>query len=307
MPAHRQRPALVLAVLASLLLSACARRNDDDDDDERDDDSQQEDATPAIPLDELHVIGFGDSVTTGYCSSPGKSYFELLLDNDDDAYPAFAGRDLRSRFAAVTDNNKALDGATSCDFSDGGIRAVLQADPDTSKPTVLLVTLGGNDLIHDYGCGNPHECAAYCADLEDATVWAQGFKERMLGFFRAADEEIDGELFVFIGTIYDPTDGIGDIENASIPLPPWPDGLEVLELYNRTIADIASQVGATLVDVHAAMLGHGLHYNDESHPRYDATDPSYWYCANLEDPNDKGYAAIREAFWTSVAVRLNLE
>lgn len=294
---------LAVAALALAAAPACLPTRDDAADPK----GSPEGPTPVIPLDELHVIGFGDSVTTGYCSSPGHSYFEMLIENDDDLHPSFAGRDLSTRFGAVTENNKAVDGATSCNFTEQGIRAALQSDTETGKPTLVLITLGGNDLIHDYSCANPHECAGYCADLADATEWAANFKDRVLGFIQAADDEIDGEMFVFIGNIYDPTDGIGDIENASIPLPPWPDGLDVLALYNQTIDEIAETAGATVVDMRGAMLGHGLHYNDESHPQYDADDPSYWYCANLEDPNDKGYAAIREAFWVAIAGRLGLE
>ena len=29
---------------------------------------------------------------------------------------------------------------------------------------------------------------------------------------------------------------------------------------------------------------------------YDALDPHYWYYANLEDPNERGYDAIRRLF-----------
>ena len=44
------------------------------------------------------------------------------------------------------------------------------------------------------------------------------------------------------------------------------------------------------------MLGHGIHCRDTSNPHYDASDPTYWYYWNLEDPNERGYDAIRRAF-----------
>jgi lysophospholipase L1-like esterase len=273
--------------------------------DDRDDD-EQEQLEPVIPLDEVHVLGFGDSVTVGYCASPGKSYVELLIENDDDDYPDYAGRDLSSIFGSVTDNNKAINGSTSCDYSEELIRGAVRQDQDTSKPTILLITLGGNDLIHDYSCANPRECHAYCADLADAEIYAANYKQRMIEFINAIDDEVEGPLFTFIGNIYDPTDGVGDIENASIPLPDWPDGIDVLALYNTTIAEIAAETGSHLVDVHGAMMGHGIHYNDQSHPNYSADDPSYWYCANLEDPNDKGYSAIRDAYWEKIETVLQL-
>ncbi|MBI2923747.1 MAG: hypothetical protein HYY18_22035 [Planctomycetes bacterium] len=51
-----------------------------------------------------------------------------------------------------------------------------------------------------------------------------------------------------------------------------------------------------LVDIHAALLGHGIHCRQKWHRHYDAKDPHYWYFGNLEDPNDRGYDAIRRVF-----------
>jgi len=57
------------------------------------------------------------------------------------------------------------------------------------------------------------------------------------------------------------------------------------------------------VDVHDIFLGHGIHCRDKSNPHYDAKDPGYWYYWNLEDPNVRGYDAIRRAYlkkWAEV-------
>jgi hypothetical protein len=51
-----------------------------------------------------------------------------------------------------------------------------------------------------------------------------------------------------------------------------------------------------LVDIHALFLGHGIHCRDHWNKYYREDDPHYWYFANLEDPNDRGYDAIRRAF-----------
>ena len=51
-----------------------------------------------------------------------------------------------------------------------------------------------------------------------------------------------------------------------------------------------------MVDVHAALLGHGLHCRDSASPHYHPEDPTYWLYLNLEDPNRRGYDAIRRAF-----------
>ncbi|OGQ89042.1 MAG: hypothetical protein A2289_18685 [Deltaproteobacteria bacterium RIFOXYA12_FULL_58_15] len=256
--------------------------------------------------DAIHIIGFGDSVTDGFCATSGLSFFELLIQNNNGIYPQWRGRDLRSHFASVTSNNQAISGSASCDYSTSDITYVLQQDPHTWKPTVVVITLGGNDLIHNYNCSSPGECHAFCSSLAAATSWADNYRQRMIGFIQAAKASITGPTYILLANIYDPTDGVGDIENAGVGLPPWPDGFDVLALYNQQIEQIALATGAVLVDMRAAMLGHGIHFDDRSNPYYDAGDPTYWYCQNLEDPNDRGYHAIRAAFWQAIEETLRL-
>jgi hypothetical protein len=51
-----------------------------------------------------------------------------------------------------------------------------------------------------------------------------------------------------------------------------------------------------VVDVHEALLGHGLHCRDRQHPHYRAANPTFWYFLNLEDPSRRGCDAIGRAF-----------
>jgi hypothetical protein len=45
--------------------------------------------------------------------------------------------------------------------------------------------------------------------------------------------------------------------------------------------------------VHAVFLGHGIHCDQPWRATYQSRDPGYWLYGNLEDPNDRGYDAIR--------------
>jgi hypothetical protein len=49
-----------------------------------------------------------------------------------------------------------------------------------------------------------------------------------------------------------------------------------------------------VVDLHSAFLGHGIHCTQFWAKHYAARDPHYWYHFNLEDPNERGYDAIRK-------------
>jgi hypothetical protein len=39
-----------------------------------------------------------------------------------------------------------------------------------------------------------------------------------------------------------------------------------------------------------------MHCRDRSNPAFHPQDPTYWYFFNLEDPNLRGYDAIRRLF-----------
>lgn len=172
----------------------------------------------------------------------------------------------------------------------------------TAKGIVVLST-GGIDLIHDYGSNPPRDGALYGASWADGQRYAAAFRQRLEKMFDAITARFPGGCEIFVCTIFDPTDGVGDIENVNIvlrlfkPLPAWPDGLRIHAEFNRHIREAAAaRPNVHVVDVYRALLGHGLHCRDKKNPHYDAADPTYWYFVNLEDPNRRGYDAIRRAF-----------
>jgi hypothetical protein len=48
-------------------------------------------------------------------------------------------------------------------------------------------------------------------------------------------------------------------------------------------------------------LGHGIHCTQPWQVHYRRHDPHYWYAWNLEDPNIRGYDAIRRLFLIEIA------
>jgi len=91
------------------------------------------------------------------------------------------------------------------------------------------------------------------------------------------------------------TDGVGDASTAG--LPDWPDAVKLLAAYNRIIHRCAERRESVhLVPIHAEFLGHGIHCRDSWREHYRRDDPHYWYYDNLEDPNARGYDAIRRLF-----------
>lgn len=108
-------------------------------------------------------------------------------------------------------------------------------------------------------------------------------------------DHFPGGCQIFLANIFDPTDGAGDVEHAG--LPPWEDGLKVLTAYNDVIERCRRQHPFVhVVDLHGALLGHGIHCTQFWGAHYDWKDPHYWYFVNLEDPNERGYDAVRRLF-----------
>jgi hypothetical protein len=56
-----------------------------------------------------------------------------------------------------------------------------------------------------------------------------------------------------------------------------------------------------VVPVHDTFLGHGIHCRKFWRPNFRAADPCYWYLDNIEDPNDRGYDALRRVFLNAIA------
>jgi lysophospholipase L1-like esterase len=248
----------------------------------------------AWSTNEFVLVGIGDSVTAGFGASDKHGYFDLLLQNDDARYPDMQGRDLRHVLPSLTHRNLSVSYTVSEEHLDQlpGVKA-----RPASVRGIVVVTTGGNDLIHDYGRSAPRDGAMYGCTYKQALQWKENFRVRLKAIVNGLIKKFPGGCEVFLGNIYDPTDGVGDIEHAHLALPAWPDGLKVLPLFNDIIAETCgSYTNVHLVDFHAAFLGHGIHCTDRRNQNYRKEDPYYWYFDNLEDPNDRGYDAIRRLF-----------
>lgn len=232
-------------------------------------------------------VGIGDSITRGFGARPGYSYFARLVVNPADEFPEMSALCLSRVFPRIDVRNVSENGTTS-DEHVAQIASLPRADAETLG--VLVMTTGGNDLIHNYGRSTPRECAMYGATMEQARPWIEAFEKRLDGMLKAVEERFAGGCHVFLGTIYDPTDGRGDIEAAGFPA--WPDGLVILAAYNGVIRRVASRHASThVVDLHGLFLGHGIRERGERR----------WYHGNVEDPNERGYDAIRRLMLAEMA------
>ncbi len=247
---------------------------------------------------QLLLVGLGDSVTAGFGARRSYSYFDRLVANPSDEFPEMKGLCLKAVLPHLHYTNLAISGSTSGEH----ISRQLPLLPavESNIVGVVVITTGGNDLIHNYGRTPPREEAMYGATLEQAKPWITNFESRLELMVDRINNNFAGRCHIFLATIFDPTDGGGDIQRAG--LPKWNDGLEILAAYNNIIRRCSERHQFVhLVDVHNAFLGHGIHCTQFWSNHYDSKDPHYWYYTNLEDPNERGYDAIRRLFLLKIA------
>jgi lysophospholipase L1-like esterase len=247
----------------------------------------------------VFVVGLGDSVTAGFGAAKGHSYFDRVIKPPVDDFDELQKICLAKVLPNLRATNLALSGTTSFDSIKTELRK-LSTQP-TNVHGIVIVTTGGNDLIHNYGRTPPREGAMYGATLADARNWISNFGERLETFRTVVAKAFPGGYKIFVGNIYDPTDGVGDPQRVG--LPKWPDNQPLLTEYNQVLERFAQNNTNTvcLVNIHAAFLGHGIHCREFWRKNYHRDDPTYWYHENLEDPNERGYDALRRLYLNAIA------
>ncbi len=239
------------------------------------------------------LLGVGDSITAGFGASPGHGYFDLLATNPPDECEGLRGICLKAVFPQLRMLNLARSGSTSLEHLEILKRKL--APQDTDVLGIVVVTTGGNDLIHSYGRQPPREGAMFGASREQAQPWIENFQKRLDAMIDLLESRFPGGCHIFLADIYDPTDGLGDASHAG--LPPWNDGHDVRRAYNDVIDRCARRrSNVHLVPIYHEFLGHGIHCTQFWRSNYCGADPHYWLDDDLEHPNRRGYDAIRRVF-----------
>ena len=239
------------------------------------------------------LIGVGDSITNGFGAPEGLGYFELLQSNHDDVCRDMQHKDLKTVLPNLTAYNYSQDYTVTQEHLDKQLPRLKTFAEDIFG--IIVITSGGNDLIHDYGRTPPRDGAMYGCTYQQGVVWTENAKQRIKRLLDGLMQKFPGGCEIFLANIYDPTDGVSDPQNAGLPA--WPDGSRVLSLMNQKIAELCREYeNVHLVDIHSPFLGHGIHCRDFWSKHYQKDDPHYWYYTNLEDPNPRGYDAIRRTF-----------
>lgn len=242
---------------------------------------------------EVLLLGLGDSVTAGFGARKGYSYFDRVVVNPADEFADMREICLKSVFPNLRYTNMSESGSTSLEHIEKQIPKIPAVNSNVRG--IVVITSGGNDLIHNYGRTPPREGAMYGATFEEAKPWIANFTQRMESMVGEIEKHFPGGCEIFFADIYDPTDGYGDIQRTGLPA--WQDAPKILTAYNDVIHGLAEKDRHVhVVNMRETFLGHGIHCAQFWSKHYDSKDPHYWYYSNLEDPNERGYDALRRLF-----------
>jgi len=180
---------------------------------------------------QFFLIGMGDSVTAGFGARHGYSYFDRLVSNPPDESADMNGVSLRTVLPHLQSTNLAVSGSTSGQHTERQLPRL----PGVGSNIVALVvmTTGGNDLIHNYGRTPPQEEAMYGSTWEQTAPWITNFEQRLNSMIEQITSHFPAGCHIFLANIFDPTDGAGDVERAGLPA--WKDGLRIVAAYNGVI------------------------------------------------------------------------
>jgi lysophospholipase L1-like esterase len=224
-------------------------------------------------------VAMGDSISIDdYAGGPGRGGASLLARNRDGDFPSWRGNDLARRPSHLL----ATDGATSRTPFE---QQLSRLERSGVRPSILTLTIGGNDVLGWYG---DTAGAIRAADTAVARV------DRALDRLRRL---ADPAVRMVLGTVYDPSDGTADA--TRVGLPAWPEVVEVIAHLNTALRRLAGRHGVAIAEIHEKFLGHGLAIGNPAQCDSRPADRNLWYC-NVIEPNAWGADAVREAFWEAL-------
>ena len=223
-------------------------------------------------------VALGDSISIDvYAGGPGRGGASLLARNRDEDFPEWRGSELGRSFHLL-----ATDGGTTATLLDVQLPRLVRSGV---RPSVVTLTIGGNDVLGSYG------------DTRAALGTVAVIGSRVATALQRIGEVLAPGGRVVVGTVYDPSDGIGD--TTSVGLPPWPDVVAVLGELNETLRAAAGEHGAVVAEIHQRFLGHGLAVGNPGQRDPRPADRELWYC-NVIEPNAWGASGVRAAFWAAL-------
>ena len=243
-----------------------------------------------MPDSASRVVVLGDSISAGAGAGGERFvYHALLVSNDDSTYPDEASTDLESLTGGeveVVDVSRG--GARSRNLPGQTDAVASRLTLPASGHTVVVLTIGGNDLQSAIGGGDPTGRL-----LTEALANIRA----MVEFFQDPGRFPDGSS-IYLANVYDPSDGVARIATCFFGLS-LPQLVSALDVWSERYMELGREMGFAVVDTLGAFHGHGPHSSDMSNPFYDAEDPTMWF-SDCIHPNPRGHHELRRLFYEAM-------
>lgn len=241
------------------------------------------------PTAAARLLVMGDSISAGYGATPrSDAYFTILARNDDAMWPADMAASLQTRFgAAVPVVNVAVAGATTATMRSNQLPALQRMAPFAGH-TVVVITIGGNDITTSIATGNPTGAAldTAIANLR-ATVT---FLQNPMNF--------PGGVSVYVAAVYDPSDGVGFVNGCFFNLR-LPSFVSALNVWRDRYVALGTELHFAVVDALGHFHGHGHNHDDPDNPYWDDASHDMWFDDCLH-PNNRGHSEMRKLFFEAI-------
>jgi len=226
--------------------------------------------TQYIALGDSISIDLYPSLDLGHAGPPlPVGAASLLYRNHDATWPEPQNHDLSTRFPAIALTDLTADGATTMCVLSGQLHE-MKRRVDADAPSIVTLTIGGNDLL---------------MALQSMGDLGLAAEDTALKVTRCVQEiaRILPNAIILVTTVYDPTDGTGNLPGVS----EWTGQLPIQHLYhlNDRIRDLADGKRVLVADAQQHFHGHGV-----TAPR----DEWWYWTQNPIEPSARGANALRE-------------
>lgn len=230
------------------------------------------------------VVFLGDSITQGTPPTPSDKYYRQVL-----------GAKLQAKFPDVQIDECAVNGARVRDLLSGDEQILNCFPGPEERKTLVIMTMGGNDIIRWAQDKMSQEVAT-----QDADEIAAQFREA-IDWFYADPARFPNGVNVVFGNIYEYTDGTAELGTclgaALLGLSgTYIEGAPVLQYLNEQYMRIAVETGTDMIFMLEEFCGHGYKRKDDTITCYRGPDAEQWFDISCIHPTPAGHAALADLF-----------
>jgi lysophospholipase L1-like esterase len=196
-------------------------------------------------------------------------------------------------------------GARTDDFlREGGQIENCFPDSEMDKRTLVIITMGGNDIFKIAERGIE---GATVEELWDQTRQFVQYMRDAVEWFRTPGRFPNG-VYVVFANIYEYTDGTGDLSSCPAAalaglVGEWenPEALSSMLIWaDEQFLALAVETGTDMVFMLEEFCGHGYRNTDPQVECYRGPDAERWFDLTCIHPNPLGHAALAEMFLSVV-------